>query len=153
MRDQIKTYLDRIFAQAPCTQKAIDMKEAILADVLEKYDDMIADGMKPQDAYQRAISGIGDLDRLIADLRREQGSEPPPKKPEPIKFDDDEKENARRTAYRSIRRAMNMLIVVIYILISFATSAWHITWVIFLIGAAINNIVAAIFDLTGGNKK
>lgn len=153
MRDQIKTYLDRIFAQAPCTQKAIDMKEAILADVLEKYDDMIADGMKPQDAYQRAISGIGDLDRLIADLRREQGSEPPLKKPEPIKFDEDDKENDCRAAYRSIRRAMNMLIVVLYILISFATHAWHITWVIFLIGAAINNIIAAIFDLTGGKRK
>ena len=153
MRDQIKTYLDRTFAQAPCTQKAIDMKEAILADVLEKYDDMIADGMTPQDAYQRAISGIGDLDRLIADLRREQGNVPPPKRPEPIRFEEDEKEKHRRAAFHSIRRAINMLIVVLYILISFATSAWHITWVIFLISAAINNIIAAIFDLVGGKRK
>ena len=150
MRDQINNYLDKIFAQAPCTQKAIDMKEAILADVLEKYDDMIADGMNPQEAYRRAISGIGDLDHLIAELRREQGCDTPPPAPEPIKFDD--RRGNRRTAYRSIRDAVNIMIVVVYFLVSFASGAWYITWVIFLIGAAINHIISAIFDLLGGGK-
>lgn len=149
MRDQINIYLDKLFAQAPCTQKAVDMKEAILADVLEKYDDMIADGMKPQEAYQRAISGIGDLERLIADLRREQGGDVPPKREqERIRFDTSN--SKRATAYRSIRSAVRLLTVVLYFLISFATHAWYITWVMFLIGMAVNHVIAAIFDLTGG---
>lgn len=149
MRDQINIYLDKLFAQAPCTQKAVDMKEAILADVLEKYDDMIADGMKPQEAYQRAISGIGDLERLIADLRREQGGDMPPnREQERIRFDTSN--SKRATAYRSIRSAVRLLTVVLYFLISFATHAWYITWVMFLIGMAVNHVIAAIFDLTGG---
>ena len=39
------------------------------------------------------------------------------------------------------------LTVVIYMLISFGTQAWHITWVIFPLSAAIQNIVKACFDL------
>lgn len=146
-REQIKEYLDRIFAQAPCTQKAIDMKEAILSDVLEKYDDMIGDGMSPQDAYQRAIGGIGDLNKLIHDLRREQpGTTPPPPTPEPNRTASPN----RRTLFKSINRALWLLIVVIYFLISFGTGAWHITWLTFLIGAALENIIRAVFDLMGG---
>ena len=37
---------------------------------------------------------------------------------------------------------------IIYFLVSFYTHAWPITWIIFLIGAAITSIVKAIFELT-----
>ena len=39
------------------------------------------------------------------------------------------------------------IIVVIYFIISFMTMAWHITWIIFLIGSAIQGIIHAIFEL------
>lgn len=52
-----------------------------------------------------------------------------------------------RRALRAISCALWALIIVIYILISFWTLAWHITWVIFLIGVAIEGIIKAIFEL------
>lgn len=39
-----------------------------------------------------------------------------------------------------------LIITSIYFIISFATMAWNITWLIFLIGASLNNIVRAVFS-------
>lgn len=50
---------------------------------------------------------------------------------------------------KSISSAMWSLILVLYFLISFSTGAWYITWVIFLIGAAAESIIKAIFELKG----
>lgn len=52
-----------------------------------------------------------------------------------------------RRAMRAISSAMWSLITVIYIVVSFMTMAWHVTWVIFLIGAAIEGILKAVFEL------
>lgn len=55
--------------------------------------------------------------------------------------------DSARRAFRAISSALWALIVVIYILISFWTMAWHITWVIFLIGVAVEGILKAVFEL------
>lgn len=57
-------------------------------------------------------------------------------------------ESSRR-ALRAISSAVWALIVVVYIIISFWTMAWHVTWVIFLIGVAIEGIIKAIFEMRG----
>lgn len=53
----------------------------------------------------------------------------------------------QKKLYKAIKGAITSLMIVIYIVVSFTTHAWHITWVIFLIGAAIENVVKAIFEL------
>ena len=59
--------------------------------------------------------------------------------------------------HKSMRRAISAalwsLIVVFYFIISFSTNAWHITWVIFLIGSAIEAIIEAILHWFRGRKK
>lgn len=50
-------------------------------------------------------------------------------------------------ALKSITSALWSLVIVVYILVSFLTGAWYITWVIFLIGAAIEKIIKASFEL------
>ena len=60
------------------------------------------------------------------------------------------------------REGTNIILVLLFILlvinglaylfISFQTGAWHITWVIFPIIAALNGIVRAIFDLSRRDK-
>lgn len=52
-----------------------------------------------------------------------------------------------RRARKAINSAIWSLTVVIYILLSFSTMAWHITWVIFLIAGAIQEIIKAAFEL------
>ena len=50
-------------------------------------------------------------------------------------------------AFKSINALISTLCLVFYFIISFATMAWYITWVIFPLSAAIQNIVKACFDL------
>lgn len=55
--------------------------------------------------------------------------------------------DADRRALKAINSALWAIVTVIYILVSFTTMAWHITWVIFLIGGAIEGIIKAVFEL------
>ena len=49
----------------------------------------------------------------------------------------------------AIQRAMWLIIVCLYMAISFSTGAWHITWIVFLIGSAISLIISGIWDVKG----
>ncbi len=40
-----------------------------------------------------------------------------------------------------------LITVVLYLIISFATMAWHITWIIFLIECVVEEIIKLIFDM------
>lgn len=54
--------------------------------------------------------------------------------------DESKHKNEKRSAYLG---AFWSLIVALYFIISFATMAWYITWIIFLIGAAVEQIIKA----------
>lgn len=58
-----------------------------------------------------------------------------------------EQTDSSRRAMRALSSALWAIIVVIYIVVSFWTMAWHITWVIFLLGVAVEGILKAIFEL------
>lgn len=57
-------------------------------------------------------------------------------------------DTSRRTR-RAISSALWCMITAIYIVVSFWTGAWYVTWVIFLIGLAIDGIIRAIFEWKG----
>ena len=46
---------------------------------------------------------------------------------------------------------INSIAVIVYLLISFATMAWHITWIIFLIAGLINTVVKLLFSFGKGD--
>lgn len=52
-----------------------------------------------------------------------------------------------RTATKSIRSMVWSLTTALYFVVSFTTGAWYVTWVIFLMGSAVNSLIKAITDL------
>lgn len=54
---------------------------------------------------------------------------------------------------KSIKGAVWGLTLALYFLISFATGAWYITWVIFILSVAVDNILDAIFTLKSTHKE
>ena len=64
---------------------------------------------------------------------------------------------AHNDSRRSLRKAISSVIwsltLVLYFIISFTTGAWHITWLLFLIAAAIEQVVRAVIDLSGQNRR
>ena len=62
MRDQLIHYVDLLFAGAP---GADDIKQEILQNTLDRFDDLVAQGKTPEAAYSLAISGIGDISEIL----------------------------------------------------------------------------------------
>ena len=204
MRDRLIAYVDLLFAGNP---EAADVKQEILQNTLDRYDDLLAEGRSPEAAYSLAISGIGDLSEVLG--RKESGTaftetavpgenqeEQKKRKllrsiavglyigcPIPMLFflnkigvsllltmvaiatvmmifaGKDRKEDGKSDPYpkpqmtpgqelrKSIHAAVSTVGLCAYFILSFLTGAWHLTWLIFPIAAAVNGLVTAIMDL------
>lgn len=215
MDKKIKDYVEYLFREAPNTKKSKELKEEILTNLNDKYQDMIESGREHQEAYEMVIGNVGDVEELIAQLRVSDAMsyehiEKERKKsallvssavalyiisivwvlifeeilhmetigvilmfltcavatgllvynamtrPKYIRRDDtiveefkewsDDKHGNNRI-YKMVSSSLWSLTVAIYILISFYTMAWHCTWIIFLIAAAIDKIIKLGIEL------
>lgn len=81
MREQLISYVELLFAGSADVD---DMKQEILQNTLERYDDLIEQGKSPEAAYRLAISGIGDITELLG-AERPTGTAPSPTAPVPVK--------------------------------------------------------------------
>ena len=63
MRERLIQYVDLLFAGAA---DAEDIKQEILQNTLDRYDDLIFQGKSEEAAYRLAISGIGDINEILA---------------------------------------------------------------------------------------
>lgn len=73
MREQLIQYVELLFAGA---KNCEDVKQEILQNSLDRYDDLIAEGKVPEAAYRLAITGIGDINEIL-------GSQPSHTAPQP----------------------------------------------------------------------
>lgn len=64
-----------------------------------------------------------------------------------------EKKKNENPTLKAVKSSVRALAIVLYFAISFLSGAWYITWLIFPITAAINNIIEACFDLKDGDNK
>lgn len=62
MREQLQQYVELLFAGAPDSE---DIKQEIMQNTLDRYDDLIAQGKVPEAAYRLAIAGIGDINEIL----------------------------------------------------------------------------------------
>lgn len=196
MRNQLTSYVELLFAGNP---EAADIKQEILQNTLDRYDDLVAQGKNPEAAYSMAISGIGDVSELL------RGTAAPAETQVPVQQTVEEKKKSKllraiavglyiacpvplflihnelglclllvmvaaatvlmifagrdgRKAEpvqqtpemklrKSIESAVSTVGLVIYFIVSFLTMAWPLTWIIFLITAAVNGLINAIMDL------
>lgn len=81
MREQLIQYVNLLFAGTPDSQ---EMRQEILQNTLDRYDDLIAQGKAPEAAYRLAIGGIGDINEIIGSFSAQDSPAPtqtaPPKK-------------------------------------------------------------------------
>ena len=207
MNEKLRHYIDDLFANAPSTVRAVELKEELYQNLTDKYNDLIAEGKSEESAYNIAIASIGDVDSLITGLTGEKHPENQKSKqrsaiivaiaialyilcPVPViliqnemgvmglflfiavatalliyngvtreryvKADDtmveefkEWKQNNKQKnkASEAIIGSFWLIAVCVYIVVSFMTSAWHITWIIFLIAAAIASLIRGLFML------
>lgn len=68
MKDQLRSHVELLFADAPKTHRAFDLKEELYANLLERYEDLLARGVSEQDAYENVVNSIGDVSELFTNL-------------------------------------------------------------------------------------
>jgi len=76
MKDRIKTHIAGLFMDVPDSRQVNDLREELLANSLSKYDDLIEQGVQPEEAYKSVISGIGDVSGLLSQLRAQKMMDP-----------------------------------------------------------------------------
>ena len=62
MREQLIQYVELLFAGAPDCE---EIKQEILQNTLDRYDDLVDSGKVPEAAYRLAIAGIGDVNEIL----------------------------------------------------------------------------------------
>ncbi|MDF2613027.1 MAG: hypothetical protein K0S71_813 [Clostridia bacterium] len=216
MNSKIRSKVEMLFEEAPKTKKAFELKEELIVNLTEKYNDLVDLGKSPEDAYNSVIASIGDVDELIRGLKQSdvlniEREEKERKKtamvvagavgayilsvillilltavfrvdgviavlvlllgvgsttcvliyhfmskPSYLKADETLVEEfkewkqgrtQRNQLSKSLISIMWTLIVAIYLLISFQFSIWAYSWIIFILGAVIEQIIKLIFDM------
>ena len=206
----IREYVESLFADAPKTAGASDLKEEIIGNLEEKYGDLTAGGMSAEEAFESVKGSIGNVDELIAGLngpedaaekeeRERKGRKaaalnaiaialyilspalliacaltgepgigiivmialiaaatgikvygnsvyPKYRKADDSMVEDFKEWQSEKQMKKEKKRSYSSLlwaiIVVVYLIISFTTFAWHITWLIFPIGAVVEKIIS-----------
>lgn len=76
MTERIKNHLDTLLQGAPNTRRVDEMRQELLAGCLDKYADLTAEGVAPEEAYQQVIGGIGDVRELLGHIEKANAFDP-----------------------------------------------------------------------------
>lgn len=216
MHEKLRKSVEELFENAPKTHRAMELKEELLANLTDKYDDLVSSGKDEEEAFKIAISSIGDVDELLEGLKDKNMFDYDEiqrysrknalvlsvsiglyimsvvilmllsevfmvnsvvsvsimltidaaatclivynhaSRPKYIKNDDTIVEefkewkssnNAQMEIIKSIKSIVWLIIVAIYFILSFVFNAWAYSWVIFIIGAAVEKIITLSFKL------
>lgn len=79
-KQKIYQYIERAFETAPDTQLAEDAKEELYANLIDKFEELTAEGQPPEDAYYAVIGSIGDIYEMLDSLKEEDEPKPVPER-------------------------------------------------------------------------
>ncbi len=68
MNEKLRAYVEKLFKDAPKTIQIVELKEEILQNTLDRYNDLLAEGKSEEAAYNISVAGIGDVSSLIDSL-------------------------------------------------------------------------------------
>lgn len=95
MREQLIRYVELLFAGAPNSE---EIKQEILQNTLDRYDDLVSQGKQPEAAYRLAIGGIGDINEILGsgESRQAPRHEVPVSSPPQAETKDDKDKKQKR---------------------------------------------------------
>ena len=64
MREQLEKEIRKRFGSMSGSKERKEMREEIVLNALDRYDEEIGNGASPEDAYETALQSVGDLQEL-----------------------------------------------------------------------------------------
>ncbi|MDR0880288.1 MAG: permease prefix domain 1-containing protein [Clostridioides sp.] len=58
MRSEIKAYVEELFLGSPKDAKVFELKEELLSNSYERYDDLVKAGISEEEAYRVVVANI-----------------------------------------------------------------------------------------------
>lgn len=128
MREQLIQYVNLLFAG---TMDCDEIRQEILQNTLDRYDDLLDQGKAPEAAYRLAISGIGDINEIL-------GGFLPSSQPQTIKEAiHEEVEDIQSKKLRAVAIAMYILCAVpLFILTEFGMDTLGLCLTLALVATA-----------------
>lgn len=114
MNEKLREHIETLFREAPPTKKTVELKEEILQNLLDKYNDLLAEGKSEEAAYNIAIASVGDLGPLIRELKSVPAFTPE----QQATMQQDQEKRARYTS----------IAIALYILALVPLFSFHGTW-------------------------
>ncbi len=71
MNEKIRIYVNNLFKEAPNTKAVNDMKDEIISNAVDKYNDLKAEGKNDKESYEKVILEIGNIDEIVSELAKE----------------------------------------------------------------------------------
>ena len=68
MNRKIENYVDVLFMDVPRNKQSIELKEELMSNMSDRFDDYIQEGKSENQAYSLVISNLGDIDEMLADV-------------------------------------------------------------------------------------
>lgn len=140
MREQLKQYVDLLFAGAKDCE---DIKQEILQNTLDRYDDLIAEGKVPEAAYRLAITGIGDVNEILGIK-----TQPTPGSSTPVRTEQPDNDTPGKKLMRAVAIGLYILCPVPMFILSEMGSA-----TIGLCGTLVIVAVATVLIMLGAKKE
>ncbi len=112
---------------------AQEIRGSITDDLEERYDQRVRAGMSELDAYRDVLKNVDYIRDMLKSLPLTEDEARGKMHEEGRKYNEKKLD--------SICSALWLLVVIAYILGSFATGHWEITWIIFLWGAVGQNLM------------
>ncbi len=69
MSKRIENYVDSLFIETRMSKKAVELKEEVLANCMDRYNDYLSQGFPEAQAFNMTLSSLGDIDALLDDLK------------------------------------------------------------------------------------
>jgi hypothetical protein len=76
MHDKIRTHVEGLFENAPRNRRTAELKDELIANLSDRYNDLVARGQDEFAAFTTVIDGIGDFDELIGGLKEAEQQDP-----------------------------------------------------------------------------
>jgi hypothetical protein len=66
--ERLRWFIESIFTDAPQNKNVNELKEEILLNLTDKYEDFIARGKSEETAYNLTVASLGNINELISDM-------------------------------------------------------------------------------------
>lgn len=105
VNEKLQRFIDTLFSEAPANKNINELKEELLLNLTDKYNDFIAEGKSDEVAYNLTAASVGNINELIRSMGYSSSS-----------YEINQQLNAEKEQQRQKTATLSAISVCLYIL-------------------------------------